>query len=258
MPNASSSAANSRRHRDAAHQPVVGVDGDPEAEPPQEVDRVLRDRRRAAPVWTFDVGHISSGTRRSRTNAASRPRSTEPSSRTVMSSTIRTPWPSRSAPHELERLPDRRQPERLAGMDRDVEVLAPDVARRRRGGGSAGSPPRGRRCRTRRRPRRASGRRTRRPRPSGRPGASPSRAASIVIGCPAAAARRVPTRNPSRFARDDLVEGQPSLRATARARSGPRRRRPRRRRGPRRTRRRRGRSRRFSCMTPKVCSKVSR
>ena len=27
---------------------------------------------------------------------------------------------------ELERLPDRRQPERLAGVDRDVEVLAPD------------------------------------------------------------------------------------------------------------------------------------
>ena len=49
-------------------------------------------------MWTFEVGHISSGTRRSRTNAASRPSSTEPSSRTVMSSTIRTPWPSRSAP----------------------------------------------------------------------------------------------------------------------------------------------------------------
>ena len=44
-----------------------------------------------------------------------------------MSSTIRTPWPSRSAPAELERLPDRRQPERLAGVDRDVEVLPADV-----------------------------------------------------------------------------------------------------------------------------------
>ncbi len=52
----------------------------------------------AAPVWTFEVGHISSGMRRSRTKAASRPSSIEPSSRTVMSSTIRTPWPSRSAP----------------------------------------------------------------------------------------------------------------------------------------------------------------
>jgi hypothetical protein len=31
---------------------------------------------------------------------------------------------------ELERLPDRRQPERLAGVDRDVEVLAPDVLER--------------------------------------------------------------------------------------------------------------------------------
>ena len=52
----------------------------------------------AAPVWTFEVGHISSGMRRSRTNAASRPSPTEPSGRGVMSSTIRTPCPSRSAP----------------------------------------------------------------------------------------------------------------------------------------------------------------
>ena len=35
----------------------------------------------------------------SRTYAARRPSSTEPSSATVMSSMIRTPWPSRSAPH---------------------------------------------------------------------------------------------------------------------------------------------------------------
>src|SRR6266511_696066 len=52
-----------------------------------------------APVCTLEVGHISSGTRRSRTKAASRPSATRPSGRSVMSSTIRTPWPSRSAPH---------------------------------------------------------------------------------------------------------------------------------------------------------------
>ena len=53
----------------------------------------------AAPVWTLLAGQSSSGMRLSRTYAASRPSSTEPSSATVMSSTMRTPWPSRSAPH---------------------------------------------------------------------------------------------------------------------------------------------------------------
>ena len=47
----------------------------------------------------LEVGHISSGMRLSRTYAASRPSSTAPSSATVMSSMIRTPCPSRSAPH---------------------------------------------------------------------------------------------------------------------------------------------------------------
>ena len=53
----------------------------------------------AAPVWMFDVGAISNGMRRSRTYPASRPSVAFPLSSTVMSSTIRTPWPSRSAPH---------------------------------------------------------------------------------------------------------------------------------------------------------------
>ena len=49
------------------------------------------------PVFTLDVGHISSGTRRSRTNEANRPSWTSPSGSTVMSSMMRTPWPRRSA-----------------------------------------------------------------------------------------------------------------------------------------------------------------
>ena len=53
----------------------------------------------AAPVCTLEAGHISSGIRMSRTYAARRPSSTDPESVTVMSSMIRTPWPSRSAPH---------------------------------------------------------------------------------------------------------------------------------------------------------------
>ncbi len=47
----------------------------------------------------FEVGHISSGMRLSRTYADSPPSTGMPSSPTVMSSTIRTPWPRRSAPH---------------------------------------------------------------------------------------------------------------------------------------------------------------
>ena len=50
------------------------------------------------PVLTFDVGHSSSGMRVSRTYAASRPSCSLPTG-PVMSSTMRTPWPSRSAPH---------------------------------------------------------------------------------------------------------------------------------------------------------------
>ena len=53
----------------------------------------------AAPTCTLDDGHISSGTRVSRTNAARRPRRACPSASMWMSSMIRTPWPRRSAPH---------------------------------------------------------------------------------------------------------------------------------------------------------------
>ncbi len=50
------------------------------------------------PVLTFDVGHSSSGMRVSRTYAARRPSCSLPGS-PLMSSTMRTPWPRRSAPH---------------------------------------------------------------------------------------------------------------------------------------------------------------
>ena len=49
------------------------------------------------PVFMFDVGHSSSGMRRSRTYAARRPSFSSPGG-PVMSSTMRTPCPSRSAP----------------------------------------------------------------------------------------------------------------------------------------------------------------
>ena len=84
----------------------------------------------AAPLWTFDDGHISSGTRRSRTNAASRPSShgAVVADGDVVDDPDAVAQPLGAA--ELERLPDRRQPERLAGVDRDVEVLAADEVER--------------------------------------------------------------------------------------------------------------------------------
>src|SRR6266508_2335004 len=76
----------------------------------------------AAPVCTLDDGHSSSGIRLSRTYAASRP-STLP----VMSSTMRTPWPSRSAPHHCSacQMPGGRVPRLGAG---DVEADHPEIA----------------------------------------------------------------------------------------------------------------------------------
>jgi hypothetical protein len=44
-----------------------------------------------------------------------------------MSSTIRTPWPRPVGAAPLERLEDRRQPEGLAGVDREAEALPLDV-----------------------------------------------------------------------------------------------------------------------------------
>ena len=81
----------------------------------------------AAPVCTLDVGHISSGTRRSRTNAASRPSWTRPSvvERDVVDDADAVAEPLGAA--QLQRLPDRRQAERLAGVDRDVAVGLGDL-----------------------------------------------------------------------------------------------------------------------------------
>ena len=75
-----------------------------------------------APVWTFDVGHISSGTRWSRTYVARRPSVTCPSSpmRDVVDDAHAVAQPLGAAP--LERLPDGRQAKRLTGVDRQMEV----------------------------------------------------------------------------------------------------------------------------------------
>ena len=80
----------------------------------------------AAPVWTLQVGHISSGTRRSRTRAAKRPELGRAvwSHDDVVDDPDAVAEPLGAAP--LKRLPDRGQSEALAGVDGDVEVLALD------------------------------------------------------------------------------------------------------------------------------------
>ena len=84
----------------------------------------------AAPVWTFDDGHSSSGMRLSRTYAASRPScAARPAARLdVVDDPHAVPEPVGPAP--LDRLPDRGQAERLAGVDGEVEVLPVQVLER--------------------------------------------------------------------------------------------------------------------------------
>ena len=76
-----------------------------------------------APVCTFEVGHISSGTRRSRTKAASRPERDAPV--VVDGDVVDDPHAVAQAlgAAQLQRLPDRRQAEAFAGVDGEVEVL---------------------------------------------------------------------------------------------------------------------------------------
>ena len=160
------------RHRDAAHQPVVGVERDPEAQPPEQVDRVLPDRGGGAGVDVRGRAHLERDS-----PIADERRQPAQLHRAVVADVDVVDDPDAVAqplgPAELERLPDRRQPERLAGVDRDVEVLAADVVEGVEVAGRRDSPPRARRCRSRRPRRRASGPRIRRPRPIGPPGASP-------------------------------------------------------------------------------------
>ena len=84
-------------HRGVAHQPVVGVDGDAEPQPGQQVERMLGDAVDRAGLHIAARAHLE----RNPLVPQQRCQPTEgsaPSGATEMSSTIRTPWPSRSAP----------------------------------------------------------------------------------------------------------------------------------------------------------------
>ncbi len=222
-------------HRRPAHQPVVGVDGDPELQAAQQPDRVLGDRLRRAGL---DVGRRAHLQRDALVADVLREPAEPPAGRDVVDDAHAVAEPVGAAP--LDRLPDGRQPERLAGVDGEVEVLAAQVLERVQVPASAGSP--------------ASAPAMSKPTtPSSRyrtasSAISRERAACRIavtsaptrIECPAAAAiaspfagsRPAPPRRPAR--------GSARPRRAARAPSAPRRRRRRPRRGPRRTRAPRG------------------
>ena len=139
-------------HRGVAHQPVVGVDGDPEAAagPADRTDarRCCRPHRSAR--W-------SSGTTRAEFAC---PATAPPAGRAGRCRRARIvdvvddphPVAEPVGAAERDRLVDGRQAERLARVNREAARCGLACTRRRRGAASAGSRPRRPRCRTRRRP----------------------------------------------------------------------------------------------------------
>ena len=223
-------------HRGLAHQPVVGVDRDPEPQPREQPDRVLGDRRGGAGLHVGVRAHLERDPLVAdvRRQPAERRRAVVVD-RDVVDDPDAVAEPVGAAP--LDRLPDRRQPERLAGVDREVGVLALEVLERvevpggrvaRLGAGDveAGD--------ARGRARRRRARRSRGERAWWRIAVSSWR---TTILPPAGGHPLVEARL---HRGDDLVEGQPAGRRAARGRSAPRRTRRRRRPGPRRTRGRPG------------------
>ena len=171
-----------------------------------------------------------------------------------MSSTIRTPWPSRSGA-ELERLADRRQAVALAGVEGQVEARVDEATE---GVGEATG--------------RVAGLRAGDVEADGAGVAEAERHLGDLerpvllahggherADDDRVAARRAlhPLPEPVEPRLHHRVQAQPARGRELRARSGPRRRRRRRRRGPRRTRGRPGRSRRRSA-SRRPCGRTSR
>ena len=85
-------------HRAPGHQPVVGVDGHPELQRGEQPDRVVGDRRRGSGLHVRRRRHLQWNPLVPYIGRQPAERAV-PSRSTAMSSTIRTPCPSRSAPH---------------------------------------------------------------------------------------------------------------------------------------------------------------
>src|SRR5690242_19282818 len=118
-----------RGQRHPAHQPVVGVHRDAEGKLAEQPDRVLLDRHRGAGL------HVGGGAHLQRDPAVPHVAGQPPEFHRalrgdpdVVHDAHPVPEALRAAP--LQRLPDRREPEALAGVDGDVEVLPRHVLER--------------------------------------------------------------------------------------------------------------------------------
>src|SRR5580692_5775724 len=115
--------------RDLAHQPVVGVHRDPELQLAQDPDRVLGDRPRGAGLHVGGRAHLQRDP--AVPDVGGQPAEPDGPLRAdldVVHDADAVAEALGAAP--LHRLPDRRQPERLARVDRDVEVLPLQVLER--------------------------------------------------------------------------------------------------------------------------------
>ena len=251
QPNVLATSANSLRHRHPAHQPVVGVEGDGEAEPVQPVDRVRGQRRVGAGLHVRrrrDLeGHLLvAHPLRQRAEGA------------VVGDLVGDPH-TVAEPLGVRRRRGRRGCSRCRRPRPRGWSGGP---RRRRGCrwptgcGPGGTRPRGRRGRSRRRPGRGTARPARPPRPSGRSGAWRTAAHPPGSECPP----RWPPARPRRSRRPSPRRPRRSSappRSRAPARTAPRRRRRRPRRGRGRTPARPGGSPRASA-SPRRCARTSR
>ncbi len=118
-----------RGHRGLAHQPVVGVDRDPEAERGEEPDRVLGDRRGGTRLHVGRRGELEGDPLVPHV----RREPAEVGHAVVVHGDVvddpdPVPEPVGAAP--LDRLPDRRQAEGLTGVDGEMEVLPLEVLER--------------------------------------------------------------------------------------------------------------------------------
>src|SRR5215471_12894964 len=111
-----------RRERHPAHQPVVGVHGDPERQLAQQPDRVLLDRRRGPGLDVRRRAHLQRDP--PVPDIARQPAQRRHALRRDLD-VIHDADPVAQAlgAAPLERLPDGRQAEPFPGVDRDVEVL---------------------------------------------------------------------------------------------------------------------------------------
>src|SRR5215475_9540752 len=118
-----------RRHRAAAHQPVVRVDRDSEVQPPQQADRVAGDRLRRAGLHVRGRAHLQGDSLVP--DVRGEPPQLDPAvvvHGDVVDNAYTMAEPVGATP--LDRLPDRGQPERLAGVDGEVEVFPLQVLER--------------------------------------------------------------------------------------------------------------------------------